>query len=55
MRGSGKTFIGKLAASILNWPIIDADQYFEETLKISVREYVHQHGWPAFRTAEFDI
>ena len=55
MRGSGKSFIGKLAASVLGWSFIDADQYFEEKLKIGVREFVHQHDWPAFRTTETEI
>lgn len=55
MRGSGKSFIGKLAASVLNWSFIDADHYLEEKLQISVREFVRQHGWPAFRVAESEI
>ena len=52
MRGTGKTFVGTLAASILSWPFVDADTYFEQKYKIGVREFVHQHGWPAFREAE---
>lgn len=55
MRGSGKSYIGELASTTLDWPFIDADTYFEQKLKIGVREYVHQNGWPAFRTAETDI
>lgn len=55
MRGSGKTFVGELAASALDWPCIDADTYFEEVHKQGVREFVHEHGWPAFRTAETAI
>ena len=55
MRGTGKTFIGKLAASALDWTFIDADHYFELKLKISVREFVRQHGWPAFRIAESEL
>lgn len=55
MRGSGKSFVGKLAASALDWTFIDADHYFEESLHIGVREFVHQHGWPAFRLAETEI
>lgn len=52
MRGSGKSYIGELAASALSWSFVDADVYFEEKHKIGVREFVHQHGWEAFRTAE---
>lgn len=55
MRGSGKTFIGTLASSILDWSFVDADHYFEEKLQIGVHEYVTQHGWPAFRAAETEI
>ncbi|THH16308.1 hypothetical protein EW146_g4315 [Bondarzewia mesenterica] len=52
MRGSGKSFIGELASTTLGWPFIDADAYFEQKRKIGVREFVRQHGWPAFRVAE---
>lgn len=55
MRGSGKTFVGQLAASILDWPFLDADAIFETQHKTGVREFVHAHGWPAFRVAEADI
>ncbi|THH01024.1 hypothetical protein EW026_g1608 [Hermanssonia centrifuga] len=55
MRGSGKTFIGELAASVLEWSFVDADVAFEAKHKIGVREFVHQHDWPAFRTAETEI
>ncbi|KAF7313827.1 Pentafunctional AROM polypeptide [Mycena chlorophos] len=55
MRGSGKTFTGQIAASALSWTCLDADQYFEEKHPIGVREFVQQHGWPAFRDAETAI
>ncbi|KAI0062915.1 Pentafunctional AroM protein [Artomyces pyxidatus] len=55
MRGSGKTYIGQLAAATLEWPFIDADAYFEEKYPIGVRKYVQENGWPAFRAAETDI
>ncbi|KAK7689594.1 hypothetical protein QCA50_007386 [Cerrena zonata] len=55
MRGSGKTFIGELAATTLGWRFIDADPAFEEYHQVGVREFVQQHGWPAFRAAETDI
>lgn len=44
-----------MASSVLNWSFVDADHYFEEKLQIGVREYVTQHGWPAFREAETQI
>ena len=52
MRGSGKTFVGELAASLLYWTCLDADMYFETKYKQGVREYVKEHGWAAFREAE---
>ena len=55
MRGSGKTFIGELAASILGWQFVDADVVFEKKHPIGVREFVQQNGWPAFRAEETAI
>ncbi|KAL1664916.1 EPSP synthase-domain-containing protein [Schizophyllum commune] len=55
MRGSGKTHIGQLASAALGWPFLDADVYFEEKHGLTVREYVHEKGWEAFRAAEADI
>ncbi|KAI0251026.1 EPSP synthase-domain-containing protein [Lactifluus subvellereus] len=55
MRGSGKTFVGELAAATLGWSFIDADAFFEEKFPTGLRDYVQQHGWSAFRTAELDI
>ncbi|KAF8956599.1 Shikimate dehydrogenase [Flammula alnicola] len=55
MRGTGKTFVGNMAAAALSWTCIDADTYFEEKHKKGVREFVHQHGWPAFRDAETEV
>ena len=55
MRGSGKTFVGNIAASALSWMSLDADSYFEQKLKIGVRQFVHDNGWEAFRAAEFLI
>ena len=55
MRGSGKTFIGGLAAATLGWTFIDADDYFEQKFPSGIRDYVQQHGWPAFRAVEVDL
>ncbi|KAI9057708.1 aromatic amino acid family biosynthesis-like protein [Trametes sanguinea] len=55
MRGSGKTFIGELAANTLGWQFIDADAYFEQKHQTGVRDFVQKNGWPAFREAETDI
>ncbi|KAF8632649.1 hypothetical protein AX17_004782 [Amanita inopinata Kibby_2008] len=55
MRGSGKTFVGELAASALAWTCLDADTYFQVKHKIGVREFVRVYGWSAFRDAEVAI
>ena len=55
MRGSGKTHIGELAAAALGWTFTDADVYFEQKFPTGLRDYVKQHGWPAFRSAELEI
>ncbi|KAL4244452.1 Pentafunctional AROM polypeptide [Abortiporus biennis] len=55
MRGSGKTFIGSLAASALGWTFLDADPVFEVKHKIGLKQFVQEHGWPAFREAETEI
>ncbi|KAJ7054087.1 Shikimate dehydrogenase [Mycena amicta] len=55
MRGSGKTFTGQIAASTLSWTCLDADQYFETKHQMSVKKFVADNGWPAFREAEMLI
>jgi pentafunctional AROM polypeptide len=55
MRGSGKTFIGELAATTLGWTFVDADAFFEQKFPSGLRDYVQQHGWPAFRAAEVEV
>ncbi|KAG8760368.1 3-dehydroquinate dehydratase (3-dehydroquinase) [Serendipita sp. 396] len=55
MRGSGKTYIGKIAAAELGWEYLDADQYLEQTYNMTCKEFVHQKGWDAFRAAESEI
>jgi len=52
MRGTGKSFIGNLAARTLSLTSLDA---FEEKHKIGVREFVHENGWPEFRDAELVV
>ncbi|KAH9975271.1 Pentafunctional AroM protein [Lactifluus volemus] len=54
MRGSGKSFIGELAAATLGWSFVDADAFFEQKYPAGVRDYVQRNGWPAFRAAELE-
>lgn len=55
MRGAGKTHIGKVGASALEWPVLDADAMFETALGITAKEFVAQNDWPAFRAQETKI
>lgn len=51
LRGSGKTYNGRLAARALGWKLVDADRAFEEKHGV-LTEFVRTKGWPAFRAAE---
>jgi pentafunctional AROM polypeptide len=55
MRGSGKTYIGELAASTLDWGFLDADVLFERKYPEGVKGFVQRSGWPAFRDAETEL
>ncbi|KAG8850054.1 3-dehydroquinate dehydratase (3-dehydroquinase) [Tulasnella sp. 330] len=55
MRGAGKTYIGKLAASALGRKFTDVDEYLEQKTKTGVKEFVETHGWPAFREVELEV
>ncbi|KAH9003316.1 Pentafunctional AroM protein [Lactarius hatsudake] len=47
--------IGMRAATTLDWTFTDADAYFEQKFPTGLRDYVQQHGWPAFRAAEIEV
>lgn len=51
MRGSGKTFLGKLASAALGRQFLDADKLFQERHGV-LRDFVSVHGWPKFREYE---
>ncbi|KAF8316173.1 Pentafunctional AroM protein [Clavulina sp. PMI_390] len=55
MRGAGKTFIGRLAATALGRTFIDADIMFGEKFGTSLRQFVADHGWPEFRKKELEL
>jgi len=52
MRGSGKTYIGELAAQALSFPLLDADVEFARVQQQSLRDFVLERGWAEFRKAE---
>ncbi|KAG9014199.1 3-dehydroquinate dehydratase (3-dehydroquinase) [Tulasnella sp. 427] len=55
MRGAGKSYIGKLAATVLGLEYIDADDYRSEKLGTGLSDYVKKGCWPAFRNAELEV
>lgn len=54
-RCSGKTTVGKSLAGILGWFFIDLDVEFERQFRMTIFEFVSQHGWDIFREKEHDI
>lgn len=57
MRGSGKTTSGKKLAEALGFKFYDVDHVFEESKKMTVKEFVASEGgsWPEFRRLEAEI
>ncbi|WVQ78026.1 pentafunctional AROM polypeptide [Cryptococcus sp. DSM 104549] len=55
MRGVGKTYVGRMTASLLGGTFTDADDVFAEDTRQSVSEYVAANGWEAFRKKETEI
>ena len=51
-RATGKTSVGRLLASRLNYTFIDADALLSERLGGTVAEIVARFGWATFRQAE---
>jgi shikimate kinase len=54
-RGTGKTSVGKLLASKLTWPFVDTDSELTRQLGASIKEFVRQNGWAAFRDVEKNV
>jgi shikimate kinase len=52
MRGSGKSTIGRLLASVLKMDFVDLDQEIAHHAGQTITEIVASGGWPAFRKLE---
>jgi shikimate kinase len=50
--GAGKSCIGRLLATVLNLPFVDADKEFEAAAGCSVEDIFAAHGETAFRDGE---
>ena len=55
MMGSGKTTVGKLLSSHLNFTFIDTDQFIEKQQKMSINDIFNQKGEAYFRKLESNI
>ncbi|KAI6044557.1 EPSP synthase-domain-containing protein [Pisolithus marmoratus] len=55
MRGSGKTYIGELAAQALSLPLLDFDVEFSRVCQQPLRNFVLERGWAEFRKAEIAL
>ena len=55
MMGSGKSAIGKVIASILDVPFVDADIEIEKAAKLSIPEIFERHGEKFFRDKEGQV
>lgn len=53
--GAGKTTVGRLLASRLEWPFVDLDQEIEARAGRSIREIFAQDGEAAFRQVEREL
>jgi len=55
MMGSGKSAVGKVVASLINVPFIDADIEIERAAKLSIPEIFERHGEKFFREKEDQV
>ncbi|KNC87071.1 hypothetical protein SARC_00815 [Sphaeroforma arctica JP610] len=51
-RGAGKTTIGREAARATGRKFVDIDEHLETVLGTTLKEFIEEHGWAKFRTAE---
>lgn len=55
MRGSGKSYHGRILAKHLGWKLIDTDKLIVEISDTEIPEMVQQHGWKHFRKLETEV
>ena len=54
-RATGKSVVGTLLASLLEYRFLDTDEELVAKVQCSVAEYVREHGWQAFRALEREL
>ncbi|QPG76457.1 3-dehydroquinate dehydratase (3-dehydroquinase) [Brettanomyces nanus] len=52
MRASGKTTMADVISRELGLKLLDLDTYFEDQVKQTIMDFVHEHGWLEFRKNE---
>lgn len=55
LRATGKSTLGLLAASQLEYQFLDTDQVLMQQLGTTIAQIVASHGWPFFRRAEAQL
>lgn len=55
MRGVGKTNIARRVSFLTKRPVMSTDVLVEYETGLPIPQYVQQHGWDAFRQAEYDV
>lgn len=54
-RGTGKTSVGKKLAETLHLPSYDTDQMIMDRLGKTIKDWVEEKGWDAFRQEEIAV
>ena len=55
MRGTGKSSIGRLLASLLGFAFVDTDAAIETLAGVRIADLVASHGWEHFRALERQV
>jgi shikimate kinase len=55
MRGTGKSSIGRLLASQLDFAFVDTDTAIEKLAGVRIADLVACHGWEHFRALERQV
>lgn len=55
MRGTGKSSIGRILATLLGFTFVDTDLMLEACARRPIADIVAEHGWPHFRALERQV
>ena len=54
-RCTGKSTVGRRLAENLGWPFYDTDRMIVERIHRTIKAWVEEKGWPAFRLEEKEV